>query len=74
MFDPQFKEGRDGLTPRERAWLDAMTDDQLRAKVSERPRDWSRSASIPNGVELRKEKAYREYARSLLAQRVEASA
>lgn len=68
-LDPQFIDGRDGLNPRERAWLDSLPTERLRAMVAERPRDWSRSASLPNSVLLRKEAAERAYARTVLAAR-----
>ena len=68
-LDPQFIDGRDGLNPREREWLDSLPTERLRAIAAERPRDWSRSASIPNGVQVRKEAAERAYASKLLAAR-----
>jgi hypothetical protein len=69
MFDPQFIPGPDGLTPRDHAWLDGLTSDELAIRAATRPRDWSRSASRTDGVDARIEAAIRTYAAKVLSAR-----
>jgi hypothetical protein len=68
-LDPQFIQGPDGLTPRDRKELDGMTSAALVGMANARPRDWSRSASRAEGQDIAKAAARRAYARKVLAAR-----